>query len=173
MSSSIFTSEKREIRSGFNFQRDIIKNHLLSVVRHWAHTMSAVGKRETKQIQWIQEKQGAEDNVILLLSWFYMCFSVNIAKPGVSSNSHSEHSTFKEIWQTKIELLWIITATETGACPQISGAPAQRKHLPPCWSCPLEPVFHSDKVPHSEALRYTAKERNNQEEILNEDHKVY
>lgn len=46
---------------------------------------------------------------------------------------------------------------------------ALRQPLPPCWSCPLAPGFHSDKVPHSEALHYTAKGRKNQEETLNEE----
>lgn len=36
-------------------------------------------------------------------------------------------------------------------------APAQRQALPPCLSCQLAPTFHSGKVPHSEAPRYTAK----------------
>lgn len=52
-------------------------------------------------------------------------------------------------------------------CPD-PGVPAQWLLLPPCWSCLLAPGFHSDKVPRSEAPRYTAKGRNNQEKKNNE-----
>ena len=51
----------------------------------------------------------------------------------------------------------VIDHCEGDGCATTPDAPVQRQALPPCLSCQLAPTFHSGKVPHSEAPRYTEK----------------